>query len=192
MPKNKFFLDFIWRSLPIHRFLLLLSSSMPPLSNQDLLAGITDVINSALDTSLRARFEALQNEFNALRASNEKIVGELTEKNTILLDLNKALIERRDNVPPGTVGTAMKVPTTNISVAPPSAILPEKLYFDCLLLTDSIYRHVGVACPRDAISRVKNLAVEADFSIGTTSINKLTISSPRPPYWPSPMNSVRL
>ena len=96
---------------------------MPPLSNQDLLAGITDVINSALDISLRARFEALQNEFDALRASNEKIVSELTTKNTILIDLNKALIDRRDSVPPGTVGTAIKVPTTNISVAPPEETL---------------------------------------------------------------------
>ena len=128
---------------------------MPPLSNQDLLAGITDVINSALATSLRTRLEALQNEFDTLRASNEKIVSELTKRNNTLIDLNKALIDRRDSVPPGSVGTAIKVPTTNISVAPPSAILPKKHYLDVLLITDSIYRHVGVACPRDARSRVK-------------------------------------
>ena len=148
---------------------------MPPISNQDLLAGITDAINSALDTTLRARFEALQIEFDALRASNVKIVSELTEKNTILIELNKALIERRDSVPHGTVGTARKVPTINTSVVPQSAILPEKHYYDVLLLSDSIYRHVGVACPRDARSRVKNRAVEAYFSVGPTSIKKLCL-----------------
>ena len=68
---------------------------MPSLSNQELLAGITEAINSALDTTLRARLDALQSDFDALRASNV----ELMERNNVLINLNKALIERRDSVP---------------------------------------------------------------------------------------------
>ena len=85
-----------------------------PLSNQDLLTGITDAINSALDTSLQARFEALEKELDYLRSSNEKITSELNEKNNVLIELNKALIERRDSDPLAPLILPLKASTNNI------------------------------------------------------------------------------
>ena len=142
-----------------------------PLTNQDLLTGITEAINSALDTTLRASLDALQADFDALRASNV----ELMERNDKLINLNKALIERRDLVPPGVAGSATNVPATIISCVPPPANLPDKEFVDILLISDSIYRHVGVACPRDARPRYRNRPVVADFWVGNTHVKKLCL-----------------
>ena len=99
----------------------------------------------------------------------------LNERNETLLNLNKALIERRDLVPPGAAGSATNVPATNISCDPPPDP-PAKDFADILLISDSIYRHVGVECPRDVRSRHRRARpIVADFWVGNTHVKKLCL-----------------
>ena len=138
------------------------------LSYQDLLSKLEAVIE-----------DKFNNKFNDLRAELEA----LKNTNSLLLKINKSLIEENKLLRSSTANSpsadddrdldqgeseiestcelAVTAATKNASASFPAST---KIHVDVLILSDSIYRHVGSVCPKERDRR--GLPVKSTFQLG--------------------------
>ncbi len=154
------------------------------LSYQDLLTKIEQLLEEkfcATDEKLNKKFD---DKFTA-------VVNDLKRTNSQLLKINAALIERNkqlrnendrtsdsddsdgytedlNNTPDGLVKTPV-VPANHFAPA-------LKDFYDVLILSDSIYRHVGTECPRTSPSP---LPFSSEFTVGNVSVRKVVCPGAR-------------
>ena len=132
-------------------------------------------IDAVLDAKLSDKFRELNTELQDLRKTN-----------TDLLNLNKALIAEikvirtttshaaaadddgvRDQVCDFPATEAADIDTAD---APCHLWSPQKTYFEVLILSDSIYRHVGSVCPKE--QDVRGRPILSNFEVGGISVMK--------------------
>ena len=148
-----------------------------PLSNIDLL----ESIKKALESGFNQKFDELKSEINELRSTNEKLIKINAELITYITQ-NEHL---RASIPKDT-GDIVAPPLENHDDAfsyKPCEVITEniehsedKIYIDVLVLSDSIFRHVGGDSPKDP--SVKG-PIYSHLDLGNTTVFKCVISGAR-------------
>ena len=164
----------------------------------------SEVDSSKRISELEAEAAALQLQVSTLLSLNEglreahdelKVANEtLTESNAKVVTLNNNLVDQLRTLKPLTPQQpplpppVQSVPTATTSTEPcmafsfPENIAPtsdsDKEYFDVLILSDSIYRHVGTSCPKDPA--VKDPPpIYDNFNVGGLEVLKVVIPGAR-------------
>ena len=160
------------------------------MKNLELFAEISKVIDTKFEQNFASTFEnrldTLAAEISALKATNEK-----------LLLINKALIDQNNELRKSKCDEDVVIVVDDVDEAVPGAVVEvvdavldgvveacdadsaledDKAYYDCLLLSDSIYRHVGKAIPKKPGPPT---ALYQDIMIGGISILKVIIPRAR-------------
>ena len=191
------------------------------ISNKDMLDRITDIVKEQMDICVAASKESEKNatarilvleaELKAAREQNEALLlinQGLKEANHELICLNTKFFEANKTLSDDTAVP----PSPTTSPAPPPVIPPppspkppckafsfpenivtgtDKEYFDVLILSDSIYRHVGNICPKVKPTRYSPMlempkpkekpAIYDHFEVAGLSVKKIVIPGARAP-----------
>ena len=146
------------------------------LTNKELLENIESIIEKKFND----KFDQLSVEINELKQTN----GNLININKALIEQNQALRASLTAVGNGIAIVAAADGSDAAGcdeadadyVSPPVDVLP-RIYKDVLILSDSIYRHVGSECPKANYPKLP--AIYSDFELGSISILKVVCPGAR-------------
>ena len=169
------------------------------LSYQDLLHKLESLLEkkfSDKDTQFNVKFLELANAINDLKRSNSQLI----QVNSALIDQNKALraaLRAQSSIPVdddsdgsdefrdardggvacGDIRDEASYDANNVDGNKEEDVSADKKYHDVLILTDSIYRHVGTVCPKQ--NTPLNLPFASCFMVGNISVKKVVCPGAR-------------
>ena len=127
-----------------------------------------DKIEAVFDQKMDSKFQELYSEIRELKHMNDN-----------LIQINNALIEQNKELRCSSMDEEIvDIADVNVITTSPINAVPveTKKHFNVLIISDSIYRHVGVECPKD--NSVKS-AIVSSFNIGQISVMKLVCPGAR-------------
>ena len=138
------------------------------LTNKELLAKIENILEAKFDE----KFSQLSSEIEALKQTNTNLIN----INKVLIAQNQALRanltsdDTKVDIAVDTLNDAATAATTaNTATDPGNDARVNKIHKDVVILSDSIYRHVGSECPKKKPLEV----VYSEFQLGSLSILKV-------------------
>ena len=181
---------------------------MPPLSNEEIFSKIKklfddkfverdneiNILEKKLTEKFKEQFDSLHEQIRALTEANKSLL----EANASLEQENQILRKNTDfpttsNSPTTSTSPpavpAQAVPADDISILNAEQPASGKKHCDVLILSDSIYRHVGSSCPkvkntikgraRPDLQQTCILPIRSHFSIGATTVMKVIMPGAR-------------
>ena len=141
------------------------------LTYQELLTGIESVV----ERKFSEKIDQFSSEISNLKQTN----SDLIKINKALIEQNKNLrafsnVASGDNVEFDAQATGAQPLDADKEMPLPSDI---RIHFDVLIVSDSIYRHVGIECPKE--NDLKNTSVISEFNVGSLAIMKIVCPGAR-------------
>ena len=151
-----------------------------------------DLLEKKLTDKYDKQFEILNEKVTLLTEANERLLKrnlQLEEENKVLRK-NTAIPSTSTSPPVAPDAPALAVPAEDISLLNAEQPDSGKKYIDILVLSDSIFRHVGSPCPKEEQRKIRGradpefqqiciLPIRSSFSIGGTNILKVVMPGAR-------------
>ena len=138
-------------------------------------------LEAVIEKKFSSKFDDLCAELTALKYTNSvilKLNNSLIEQNKILrssaansTDNLSSDDDDLDSESERTCNTPVAAPAEKASSASPAS---SKSHVDVLILSDSIFRHVGSACPKERDSR--GLPIVSTFKLGRVDISEICVT----------------
>lgn len=130
--------------------------------------------SGVVSDKLSVKLSELAAEFADLKDTNAKLIkinSALIEQNRDLRDLSSVKYSENDCDQAAADDEVIAEDDVTFELTDEPMNDPTKKYFDVLILSDSIYRHVGTECPKDYTK--KEHCIISDFTIGNSSVLKV-------------------
>ena len=139
-------------------------------------------IEAVFEEEIDSKFQDLFNVIRDLKSKNETLI----QLNNVLIEHNRQLRSRSvvsnesvddDDDDDGSGKEAFNGTDEEV-VSPPPTNVGTKKHFDVLIISDSIYRHVGIECPKDR-SAFTPRPIISTFDIGQITFMKVVCPGAR-------------
>ena len=171
--------------------IFLKNTKMPVLSNADLLCEVRKIMDSTInekfrefnhqfDSKIENKLENVISELQKMKINNEQLAREnamLTTENERLqreLETTSNTSESESCVSADSGKLNSTGDDHEVQMPEPAHGIASRSHVNCLLLSDSIYRHVGTSCPKKR-GDPRGAAIMDTFKIGPCSVVKCVV-----------------